>query len=122
MESYDLFGKPIEFNFDNRGSAHRTSIGGCFSLLIRGVLFAYFIIRAQLMLTNGANLNKTYPVTLKEFEPKSFGDMGMKVFLYMFDLGGAGDFIPYDENTKRYINITVEDQVYDMKNWIFGAT
>ena len=37
----DMFGHPIELNFNNKGSTHNTVVGGFFPIFIRAFLLFY---------------------------------------------------------------------------------
>jgi hypothetical protein len=41
IKDIDMFGHPIELNFNNKGSTHNTIVGGFFSIFIRSFLTFY---------------------------------------------------------------------------------
>ena len=44
IRDQDMFGHVITFNFNKKGDAHNTTIGGCFSIIIKMGLLAYWIL------------------------------------------------------------------------------
>ena len=47
VRSFDMFGHVVNLNFDQRGVAHKTFIGGFFSIFIRIFLTVYFYLNAR---------------------------------------------------------------------------
>ena len=62
IESKDLFGQPIHFTFNKKGTEHKTVFGGCFSILVRILLLGYTVILAQRMVFYGKNNNETFTI------------------------------------------------------------
>ena len=44
LKSIDLFGHPIELNFNKKGSRHKTVVGGFVSVFVKMALLAYVLI------------------------------------------------------------------------------
>ena len=53
LRNRDLFGHPIELNYNRKGSAHQTSIGGFFSILVRAVYIYYLSTLVYELVTYG---------------------------------------------------------------------
>ena len=66
ITSIDLFGHPIELNFNNRGSRHNTIIGGFISIFIRLGLLLYVIRILILLFTYSNNMERISTFTLVE--------------------------------------------------------
>ena len=64
IKDIDLFGHPIELNFNNKGSTHNTFVGGFFSIFIRFALFVYVVVIVMKMLTYGNNMERSATFTL----------------------------------------------------------
>jgi hypothetical protein len=43
IKNRDLFGYPVEFNFNQKELTHNTLIGGLFSILFQGIYFYYLM-------------------------------------------------------------------------------
>ena len=52
MVSHDLFGFMVQLNFNKKGSSHNTLIGGIMSLLIKGTMLFYFVLRGATIITH----------------------------------------------------------------------
>ena len=78
MRNKDLFGHLITLNFNKRGQYHRTSLGGCFSILIKVFIYVYVLLNFVTLFTYGANKN----FTLNGYTPVM--DLG-KVYLNQTD-------------------------------------
>ena len=50
LKGQDLFGFPIEINFDKNGSSFNTGLGGIFSILIKATLIFYTFQKTSIML------------------------------------------------------------------------
>lgn len=44
IKSFDLFGHPVQLNFDQNGPVHKTLLGGAFSIIVR-LLIAVYVLR-----------------------------------------------------------------------------
>ena len=44
IKKFDIFGHPIELNFNKKGSSHKTLIGGVFSIIGLTLWMIFFII------------------------------------------------------------------------------
>ena len=54
LHKNDIFGYQIPLNFNGRRSTHTTSIGGMFSIMIKGV-YIYYIIRLVIQMVTYQN-------------------------------------------------------------------
>ena len=60
----DMFGHLIHMNFDKQNSAHKTMIGGCFSILIKTFMLAYVVINMKkLILKENTTINNLTEVS-----------------------------------------------------------
>ena len=50
--SHDLFGYMVQLNFNKKGSHHNTLIGGVLSLMIKGTMIIFFVLRGTTILTH----------------------------------------------------------------------
>lgn len=55
VKSIDMFGHPIELNFNQSGSHHNTLIGGFFSIFIRSIILFFSTIILRRMLWHQTN-------------------------------------------------------------------
>ena len=53
----DMFGHHIFLNFNKNGTAHRTFLGGCFSLIVKVFLTFYIFTCASKLITHDDDLN-----------------------------------------------------------------
>ena len=62
VRDIDMFGHRIELNFNNKGSEHKTIVGGFFSIYVRLFLLFYFVYVLNMMLTfdNDTLRNSTF--------------------------------------------------------------
>ena len=82
LKNFDMFGKPIQFNFNKNGSTFNTQPGGCFSLLINFTLLIFCILRVKEMVLYGGDLIKN------DHEPTNFDEIGEISFQ-------EANFMPY---------------------------
>ena len=54
-----MFGHVINLNFNRNGSEYKTPIGGCFSIVIKIVIWVYIFIKLYNLVTLGDNENTT---------------------------------------------------------------
>ena len=66
VRDIDMFGHRIELNFNNKGSMHKTIVGGFFSIYIRLFLLFYVIYVFQQMLTFGNDTVRNATFTLDQ--------------------------------------------------------
>ena len=59
IKGIDLFGHIIQLNFNQKGSSHKTTIGGAFSFLIYAFMSFYIIINVQKLIFNLDDKNTT---------------------------------------------------------------
>ena len=64
LKGIDLFGHPIEFNFNKKGPTHNTHFGGFFSVFVRSALLAYVILILVKMFSYGNNTERNATFTL----------------------------------------------------------
>jgi hypothetical protein len=64
MKDIDMFGHPIELNFDKKGSTHNTVVGGFFSIYIRLFLTFYVSYIFYQMFTYGNDTVRNATFTL----------------------------------------------------------
>ena len=64
IKSIDMFGHPIELNFNKSGSAHQTVVGGFFSIYIRLFLLFYVVSIFHRMFTYGNDTVRNATFTL----------------------------------------------------------
>ena len=69
----DMFGHLIHMNFDKQNSAHKTMIGGCFSIFIKAFMFFYVVINLKkLLLKENTTINNLTEVT--PLDPINFNE------------------------------------------------
>ena len=64
IKNIDMFGHPIEFNFNKRGTKHNTIVGGFVSIFIRSFLLFYVIYIFSKMFSYGVNIERNSTFTL----------------------------------------------------------
>ena len=64
IRDIDMFGHPIELNFNNKGSTHNTIVGGFFSIYIRMFLLFYVSYIFHQMFTYGNDTVRNATFTL----------------------------------------------------------
>ena len=74
VKSQDLFGHPIRLNFNQRGSRHKTVVGGFLSIFIRIALVAYVVVVIHRMFSYGDNKLMT-SYAMREFDDHEGGDV-----------------------------------------------
>ena len=82
IRSQDFFGHQVSLNFDKKGDKHNTTIGGFFSIFIRGFITWYVVIKFMKLLTYGDDTMQ-YTESLVELNstgPLRFHDTGFFMF------------------------------------------
>ena len=64
IKKIDMFGHPIELNFNQSGSRHKTAVGGFFSLFLKGTLLYFSIIIINRMFTFDDNKERQHSYLL----------------------------------------------------------
>ena len=64
IKSIDMFGQPIELNFNNSGSKHKTVVGGFCSIYIRMFLLFYVVYIFHQMFSYGNDTVRNATFTL----------------------------------------------------------
>ena len=49
LRNQDMFGHPVSLNFDKKGDVLRTNFGGVVSIIIKALLFAFFVNNLVIM-------------------------------------------------------------------------
>ena len=62
IKSYDLFGHEVMLNIDKEPKAHKTLIGGCFSIIVLVVFSVYVGINIKRFLLKEGNNESTYTI------------------------------------------------------------
>ena len=59
IREHDMFGHVVNLNFDQRGDSHKTTCGGCGSLLLKGFLTLYIFLNIKKLIwkENDTNLS-----------------------------------------------------------------
>lgn len=89
IRDIDMFGHPIELNFNKKGSTHNTVVGGFFSIFIKSFLLFYVIYIFYQMFTFGNDVvrNATFSLLADSESGEKlensidYGDMQAKLFL-----------------------------------------
>lgn len=74
IKDIDLFGHPIELNFNKKGSTHNTFIGGFLSIFIRFGLLVYVTVIFYKMFSYGNNIERSSTFTLVMDHDKAEGE------------------------------------------------
>lgn len=82
IRNKDLFGHYISLNFNKRGHAHKTYIGGFFSLIVKFIIYGYIGITLKQMLFLEENKNESIKslVDLEELGPVWYNQTHMTMF------------------------------------------
>ena len=82
LADQDMFGHPINLNFDNKGDTHRTFIGGIVSILVKSLMTIYILMKfGKLIFKDGANNAVTdLMVQMDMIGEVEFLDTNMQVF------------------------------------------
>ena len=55
LQQQDLFGHQVRLNFNREGESFNTRLGGFLSILFKGLLFSYFVIKLRSLITLSNN-------------------------------------------------------------------
>lgn len=77
LKDIDMFGHPIEFNFNKSGSSHNTLLGGFFSFFIRlGLtLYVFLIFEKMFFFRNNTERNATFTLLMDPDADDSFANV-----------------------------------------------
>ena len=77
-----MFGHVINLNFNRNGAEYKTPIGGCFSIVIKIVIWIYVFIKLYNLFTLGDNSYTTqFTITnWDELGPMKYMDMDFTMF------------------------------------------
>lgn len=110
LKDIDLFGHPIELNFNSRGSQHNTVFGGFISIFIRSALLFYvvFIIHKMFTYANNTERNATFTLVMDDSQEESvshirYDDLRTNLFL-VFRWQDGGHIDMTHEQLKPYID------------------
>ena len=69
LKDQDLFGHPVELNFNKRGSQHNTVLGGIVSIVVKALMVAYVGLLFNRMLIYGDDsFNSTSTLMNHDYE------------------------------------------------------
>ena len=103
-----MFGHRIAFNFDQRGDAHKTLLGGIFSIFIKVTIVIYVTLNLKKMILREDNkLITQFSLTnLDELGEVKYHETGTRVFYEMLKQLGGDEPLFLSDETSRYITIT----------------
>lgn len=101
LRNRDLFGHPIELNYNRKGSAHQTSIGGFFSIMVRGVYAYYLSVLVRDMLTFDDDKTFEHTYTDDHSQLVAYDEVGVRIYnaFYLFADGVGFEPLFYDAET-----------------------
>ena len=116
IRSFDMFGHVVNLNFDKRGIAHKTFIGGFFSIFIRIFLTVYFYLNIQkIIFTKGdKNVSTVGIMNLLDLGAVNLNSMKLKIFHVVRKVNKDGSQLRFkDGELEQYIDITWETKKSD---------
>ena len=66
IKGYDQYGHQVKLQFNDKGDAHKTLLGGLISIIVQVVLAAYFVSLLVKMGTYGDDKNLTTTLNSRE--------------------------------------------------------
>jgi hypothetical protein len=115
IQNQDLFGHLIAFNFDNKGSSHKTVIGGVFSIIIKLLMAAYIWLRIKkLIFLEGADTSVSELLLKVDLHGDvALEDMHLNSFYVLTkQLGGSSVFFG-DLELERHLDIHFIEYLVD---------
>ena len=115
LRNRDLFGHPIELNYNRKGSAHQTSIGGFFSIIVRCVYTYYLSVLVRDMLTFDDDKTFEHTYTDDHSQLVGYDEVGVLTYNALYRFVDEVGFEPlfYDAETQRYIEIKYAQMTAD---------
>ena len=80
----DMFGEPIAFKFNKKGSSHKTLLGGCTSLLIKLTLLVYLTLLIIRVVDHQDNKNETVGESVDSVDV-SMAQTNIKIMFTVYD-------------------------------------
>ena len=107
ITSHDLFAHPIALSFNNKGTSHKTLLGGLVSILIKLLLVFYFFILLRTLVFNQDDKNTSVisGQELEELGTVNFNETYANMFFLVFDQYNFKG-VPYDENVQKYMTFS----------------
>jgi hypothetical protein len=118
IESHDMFGYQINFNFNGDGNSHNTLFGGFLSLFIKIGALAFFCSNLDRMINHKFNTQyvESGYLDLKAKGNVNYNDTGLKYFWNIYKLLGSkshwGDLngtLRLGDELDRYLNISFRE-------------
>ena len=106
VKSYDEFGHEIALNFDKKGETHKTTIGGCISMMLRIFLTIYFILRAKILVFNEENFDVSL-MSANDLQQQGdilYNDLDMTLF-FVVRKQLTGEAVFLDNVTAQYMKV-----------------
>lgn len=119
IKEIDMFGHPIELNFNRSGSRHKTVIGGFFSIFIKGALlfFAVIIITRVFTYDDNKERQHSYLIEMDADSPEALLDVkysGMRAKVFLAIRRQFGEMIDESEDVlTAHLTVTAVQQDID---------
>lgn len=89
LKSHDWFGHPIGFNFEG-SETHNTALGGCFSILIKILMFVYIVLNIKKLVWKEDD-NITTQIFFEDMLALKETTMDEAALLIFWDIKHTGD-------------------------------
>ena len=104
IRNQDIFGHPVNLNFNNNGSVHKTLCGGVASLLIKVIVLLYMVILLRKLVLQ---LDDRYFTAISSMNSAEMGDLHYSDtnLDFFFHLEKEQRPVYYNNETRRYVRL-----------------
>ena len=119
LKKVDIFGHPIDLNFNQNGSRHKTVVGGFFSIFIKGALLfvTIIILRRMFIYDDNKEMQHNYLISMDEDQPDAINNVNyssMRTKIFLAIRKQPNELIDEKEsNLAKYLNILAVQQDID---------
>ena len=101
IKSYDMFGYPVNLNFNKKGPIHNTLLGGIFSILINSLMLLYWFFRLDVLIHSSGNTNTSTELLLeKSKQSYQFNDTNLIFTPRLNNVRKKPISVQYDDEAK----------------------
>ena len=122
ITSLDLFGSPIQVNYNKRGPAFKTLSGGSVSVLIKCFMLYVVVQRSYEMLARkNPYIERTESlIDMAELEQETkFNNTGLEIYFLIFSYAAGIPAAKSPDEVKEYVNIRVGQSSQDWNLNVF---
>ena len=122
IKKFDIFGRPLHFNFDKQWNTHDTRIGGFFTCLMLFFTLIYTGLLFSIMVNYSQNTTRTM---VNELDLSQLGNITLNetdILFFSWIYGKMVDPSKPIEEVFKYADIYFEEQTFNFSTFLSSTT